>query len=114
MTLNVRARPAPIQMDEEGVARVGGTRVTLDNVVQAFRSGASAEAIADRFDALELPDVYATVAFYLEETEAVDAYLRERQAQAQAQRAAIEGRFPSEHLRKRLLAQRAAKEAGAV
>ena len=45
MTLNVDARPAPIQVDEQGVARVGGTRVALDSVVRAFRAGASAEAI---------------------------------------------------------------------
>ena len=29
------AEPPPIQMDEDGVARIGGTRVTLDTVIGA-------------------------------------------------------------------------------
>jgi uncharacterized protein (DUF433 family) len=111
MMLNLEARPAPIQVDEHGVARVGGTRVTLDSVVYAFRDGASAEAIADRFDSLDLADIYAVIAFYLQEGEAVDAYLHDREREARALREQIERRFPSDGLRKALLARRAAKDA---
>ena len=109
MTLNVVARPTPIRVDEQGVARVGGTRVTLDTVIYAFRDGASAEAIVDRFDSLDLADVYAVIAFYLQEREAVDAYLRDREEEARALRTQIEDRFPSNHLREKLLERRAAR-----
>jgi hypothetical protein len=37
--------PIPLQALEDGVVRVGGTRVTLDTVVIAFEQGATAEEI---------------------------------------------------------------------
>ena len=33
------AEPAPLQADEDGVWRVGGTRVRLETVVDAFNNG---------------------------------------------------------------------------
>ena len=112
MTLHVAARPTPIQLDEHGVARVGGTRVTLDSVVHAFREGASAEAIADRFDSLDLADVYAVIAFCLQEAESIEAYLNERSLAAQTLRDEVERRFPSSDLRQKILARRAARDTG--
>jgi uncharacterized protein (DUF433 family) len=112
MTLHVAARPAPIQVDAHGVARVGGTRVTLDSVVHAFREGASAEAIADRFDSLELADVYAVIAYCLQEPDSIEAYLHERSVAAQTLKEQVERRFPSNDLRQKLLTRRAARDTG--
>ena len=45
MTLAVVTDPLPLQIDEDGVARVGETRVTLDTIVAAFADGATTEEI---------------------------------------------------------------------
>ena len=46
MTLEISSRPVPLSLDGDGVARIGGTRVTLETVVDAFNRGATAEEIA--------------------------------------------------------------------
>ena len=48
MPLVFITEPMPFATDSDGVVRVGGTRVTLDTLVTAFREGATAEAIADQ------------------------------------------------------------------
>jgi hypothetical protein len=42
MTLTNTTDVVPFRVDTDGVARVGGTRVTLDTVVAAFSEGATA------------------------------------------------------------------------
>lgn len=96
----------PLRQDDEGIVRVGGTRVTLDSVVWAFRQGATAEEIAGRYPTLHLADVYGVIAYYLHQTELVDAYLRDRQAGAAATRAVVEARDDPTGIRARLLARR--------
>ena len=39
------AKPPPLKVDKDGVVRVGGTRVTLDTVVGAFKNGCAPEEI---------------------------------------------------------------------
>jgi uncharacterized protein (DUF433 family) len=55
----------PLVLDAEGVYRIGGTRVTLDLVVECFEAGASAEEIVEDFQTLELYDVYQVIGYYL-------------------------------------------------
>src|SRR5215204_2572614 len=43
--LPIGTDPVPLRADEDGAVRVGGTRVTLDSVVTAFREGETAEGI---------------------------------------------------------------------
>ncbi len=43
--LLIVAQTIPIELDADGVARVGKTPVTLDTVVSAFNQGATAEEI---------------------------------------------------------------------
>ena len=47
----IQDQPIPLSQDAHGIIRVANTRVTLDTVVIAFKLGASAEEIADRYDA---------------------------------------------------------------
>lgn len=55
---------------------VAGTRVALDQVVHAFRSGRTAEAILDSYPSIaSLAKVYGAIAFILEHSAAIDAYL---------------------------------------
>lgn len=97
----------PIESTVDGVLCVSGTRVTLDTVVTAFLYGAAAEEIVLRYPSLKLADVYAVLGYYLQHQAEVDAYLQQRQQQAEVVRAQNEVRFPSDGIRARLLARRA-------
>ncbi len=99
----------PLQTDSAGVVRVGGTRVTLDTVISAFRDGATAEEIVQQYPALNLADVYHVIGYYLRRTPDVDAYLQKRQSNAEVSRKQNEARFDPSGVRARLLARRSAK-----
>ena len=60
---------------------ITGTRVSLDSVVYAFLEGLSPESIVDSFDTLTLEEVYGAIAFYLGHRDAIDAYLKQSEAQ---------------------------------
>jgi uncharacterized protein (DUF433 family) len=49
----------------EGGYYVAETRVSLDSLVYAFRSGESPETIQQQFPTLSLGQVYSAIAFYL-------------------------------------------------
>jgi uncharacterized protein (DUF433 family) len=83
MVLEIKAESAPILINAEGTAYIAKTRVTLETIVYAFQNGDSAEQIADSYDVLSLADIYAVIAYYLHHRDEVDAYIRERQKQAQ-------------------------------
>ena len=106
MYLSPQAESIPIETDKDGVARIGGTRVTLDTVVGAFKDGATAEEIAQRYPSLDLADVYAVITYYLRQQDTVKAYLRERQQRAEQVRQENEARFDPQGIRARLLARR--------
>ncbi len=102
----VKTDPTPLRADEHGVVRVGGTRVTLDQIVAAFREGATAEEIALRFSTLDLADVYATIAYYLHHREAVDRYVGEQAVMAEDQRRRHAQPLDAGTLRERLQGRR--------
>ena len=93
-------------MDKDGVARVGGTRVTLDTVVRAFMRGATAEEIAQQYPSLTLSDVYATISYYLQNRAEVETYLEKRRKHAQAVKRENQKRFDQSGIRERLLARK--------
>lgn len=99
----------PLRLDGDSVLRVGRTRVPLDRVIAGFNAGATPEEIRDHFTSLGLADIYAVIACYLRHREAVDAYLKAREAFADEVRREIEAEEPPEKIRERLLARRAAK-----
>ena len=103
MTLEISAKPVPLTLDSEGVARVGGTRVTLDTVVDAFKRGATAEEIAQQYPTVELSDVYSVLGYYLHEREDIEAYLGERSANSEAVQSEIESQFDPTGIRDRLI-----------
>lgn len=98
--------PLPVQMDEHGVLRVGGTRVTLDLVVLAFQEGSTAEEIARQYTSLDLADVYGAISYYLRHRAEVEHYLEEREREAEEIKRRIEARFDPQGIRERLLARR--------
>lgn len=79
MTLTVEAKAPPLRADENGVMRVGNTRVTLDSIVRAFQEGHTAEEITSHFPSLKLADVYATISYYLDNRTAVDRYIEQQE-----------------------------------
>ena len=96
----------PIHIDAHGVVRVARTRVTLDTIVDAFETGATAEEIAQQYPTVPLVDVYSVITYFLRHKPEVDAYLKEREAIAERVREEAERRFPSAGIRERLLARR--------
>lgn len=106
MSLTIEASPVPLRIDEQGVPRVGDSRVPLDTVVYAFDQGASPEEIVMSFTTLTLPDVYAVINYYLHNRVEVNDYLRRRETEAARIRAENEERFPQAGVRARLLARR--------
>ena len=106
MALTISPLPVPLQEDEHGVVRVGGTRLTLDTVIGFFNQGETPEEIADGFPTLALADVYAVIGYYLQHRSEVDEYLRRRREVADAVRRENEARFSPTGVRERLLARR--------
>ncbi len=77
------AQTPPLTLAEgEQVWRVTGTRVPLDTIVHAYQDGATAEEIVSAYPSLRLPDVYSVLAYYLQNSKMVEAYLAEREKHA--------------------------------
>src|SRR5467141_1347273 len=80
----------PLREEPPGVLRVGKSRVLLELVLRAFKSGATPEAIVQSYDTLNLADVYAVVSRYLAAPGPFDEYLRIREEAAVETRRKIE------------------------
>lgn len=93
MGLSITTAPLPLQKDAHGIARVGGTRITLETVITAFRNGANCEEIVFQYPSLELADVYAVIGYYLKRQVEVEAYMKEQQKKAETIRKKIELHF---------------------
>jgi len=107
--LKMQSDPVPLTVDDDGVIRMGGTRVTLDSVILAYEEGASAEEIALRYPSLNLADIYSVMGYYLHHEVEVQAYLlRQQELDTQARRE-DEARYNLKGLRERLLARTAAR-----
>ena len=110
MSLATDTEPVPLAANQDGVVRVGGTRVTLDTVVAAFEEGATAEEIVQQYPTLQLPDVYLVIGYYLRHRAAVEADLQQRQELADRIYEENKKRLDPDGLRDRLLARRAERK----
>ncbi len=108
MSLQISAQTVPLEVDIDGIARVGGTRVTLDTIISAFKDGSTPEEIENQYPSVSLPDVYSIISYYLQQTKEVDTYLERRSTLAKSTRAQNEARFDPQGVRDRLLARRKA------
>lgn len=106
MSLAIEADTVPLKENPDGVVLVGGTRVTLDTIVAAFREGSTPEEIAQQYPTLELADVYTVISYYLRRLTEVDAYLRQRQDRSDSVRRDNESRCDPQGVRDRLLSRR--------
>src|SRR5438477_7759426 len=109
----IESQPVPLDQDETGAIRVGKTRVLLELVIEAYLDGATPETIVQWFESLRLADVYAVISYYLNHSEEVKDYLRQREEMAAEVRRKIEASQPQRpHFREELLARRARQENG--
>ena len=98
----------PMKADADGVIRVGGTRVRLDTVISAFNEGCIPEEIVSQYPVLKLADVYAVIAYYLNDRAAIDDYMSNRLETARTLQQEIEATPDYQQFRERLLARRQA------
>ena len=99
----------PLREDPPGVLRVGKSRVLLELVIHAHQQGKSPQEIVAMYDALDLGDVYAVIAYYLGHRAEVDEYLRQCDQEAEAIRRKIEANQRSSPSKEELLARAEAK-----
>jgi len=90
MAMIIQSEAPPLRQDTSGALRVGASRVLVELVIRAFQDGATPEAIAQRYPTATLADIYAVIAYYLRHRQEVEAYLAEREQQAQEVRQRIE------------------------
>jgi uncharacterized protein (DUF433 family) len=107
--LPLRTDPLPLRGDKGGAVRVGKSRVSLDLVIEQYENDMTPEEMVRAYDTLQLADVYAVIAYYLRHRDEVQAYLKRREAEAEALRATIEAEHPP-ITRQELLARRSARE----
>lgn len=91
--MEIIADPMPLTVDQDGIVRIGGTRVTLDTVIACYQQGDSAEAIVEGFSTLKLADVHAVIAYYLRHQAEVDRYLVQNQRDAENIRREYESKY---------------------
>lgn len=97
----------PISTDQNGVIRVGTTRVTLDTLLQVFNRGATPEEIVFQYPVLELADVYAVIGYYLNNRNNFELYLQNGDNTSKAIHSRIQEQFPAVGIRSRLMARQA-------
>ena len=95
----------PMAYDQDGVIRIGQTRVTLDTVINAYESGLTAEEIASQYPVLKVADVYQVIGYYLHHKKDVNAYLEKRQSEHEAALQEIKSHYDQSGLRKQLLSR---------
>jgi uncharacterized protein (DUF433 family) len=59
--------------------RIKGHRVGVESILRKYLVGRTPEEIARDYDTLRLVDIYATITYYLQNKDEVDAYLRRHQ-----------------------------------
>lgn len=74
----------PIRHEPDGSIRIGQTRILLELVIRAYLRGGSAEGIVDSYPSLGIDEVYAVIAYYLQNKSEVDAYLENYQKESEA------------------------------
>jgi uncharacterized protein (DUF433 family) len=92
--LPIRGDDRPLRIDAGGAIRVGQSRISLDVIVEQYERGMTPEDMVRAYDALELAEVYAVIAYYLRNRDGVRVYLKRRNEEAEALRATIEAEHP--------------------
>ena len=86
----------PLRVEPNGAVRVSGpqTRVNFEFVVWSYKDGETPEQIKEALPTLELADIYTVIAYYLRNTEEVEAYLQKVDEDWERAKAEIDARYP--------------------
>ena len=96
--------PDFLTADQYGFIHLAGHRVGLRHIVELYNERYTAEMLHDHFPTVPLALVHKVLAFYLENTAEVDAYIQESRAALDRQ-AAVAPRGPdATELRRRMSA----------
>lgn len=105
---------APFTVTEQGTIRISGTRVSLDSILYHYKLGATPEQIAGKFQGLRLADIHLAIAYYLNNRDEIEEYLRHQEAKGDALQQKLESdpnyQAAMSKMRERLLARWAARQ----
>ena len=101
--------PDYLTQDADGYIHVKGHRIGLQDFVFYYNEGYFPEALLEAFPTLSLALVHKMIAFYLEQTADVDAYMVKCEAEMERQQAAAPRGPDMAELRRRLAAKQAAE-----
>lgn len=85
---------------EPDVIRVKGHRIGIEDVIEMYHEGYSAEQVALHYPTLTLEEIYATLTYYLHNKPDVDAYLERLRSFVEESIRDYERREPSEVVRR--------------
>ena len=103
MTMTLAPTSQPPRGDEAAAVRGGGARVPLQVTGASYPHGDSPDQIHEAYPTVSLAEVHATIAYYLDHRDEVDAYVREGQREAELARREIEASTDSAAFRERVL-----------
>ena len=110
MTVTIQHDAPPIKVWEDGSIRIGSTRIPIERVIQEYQDGTSPAAIVEAYPTVKLADVFGVLAYYFRHMAEIDAYIAERERQADELQQQIEAKYGSqEGARERLLKKLAEK-----
>lgn len=81
---------------EPDVIRIRGHRIGIEDVIEMYHEGYSAEQVALHYPTLTLEEIYATFAYYLHNKPEIDAYLERLRLLVEESIREYERREPSE------------------
>jgi len=91
---------------EDGVYKIGDTRVSLDTLIYEFNNGSDATEIQREYDSLSLAQIHAAIAYYLHNKAEMDRYLAKRDVERSKIKREIQAEFPTKVTREILLARK--------
>jgi uncharacterized protein (DUF433 family) len=98
--------PVPLVTLDDGTIRITGTRVPLDTIVYAFRTGSGPDDITRMYTTVTLEAAYAVIAWVLQHKDEVDAYMTRREEESARIREECERANPSDEFWERLRARK--------
>jgi uncharacterized protein (DUF433 family) len=85
---------------EPDVIRIRGHRIGIEDVIELYKEGYSAEQIAEEFDTLSLEEIYATLTYYWRNKTELDAYLERLRLFVEESIRQFESQEPSEAMKR--------------
>ncbi len=106
MSIEITADPVPFSEDLDGFIRIGGTRVPLETVLDAFSNGSTPEEILQQYPSLDLADIYSVIGYSLRRRQEIERYMERVRIRSDLVRKENERRFDPNGIRDRLMARR--------